>query len=69
MVSFIDHKSNYCCVFLARTKDAAAKHFEAFLVHFEKLFDFKVHVLRTDGSGEYANVNLFCKRMGFARQM
>ena len=47
MVSFIDHKSNYCRVFLARTKDAAAKQFEAFLIHFERLFGFKVHVLRT----------------------
>ena len=34
MVNFIEHKSNYCRVFLARTKDAAAKRFEAFLVHF-----------------------------------
>ena len=58
IVSFIDHKSNYCRVFLARTKDAAAKQFEAFLVHFERLFRFKVHVLRTDGGGKYANVDL-----------
>uniref|UniRef100_A0AAV1UMW7 Uncharacterized protein n=1 Tax=Peronospora matthiolae TaxID=2874970 RepID=A0AAV1UMW7_9STRA len=69
MVNFIDHKSNYCRVLLARTKDAAAKQFEAFLVHFEKLFGFKVHVLRTDGEGEYANVDLFCKRTGVARQV
>ena len=69
LINFIDHKSNYCRVFLERTKDAAAKQFEAFLVHFEKLFGFKVHVLRTDGSGEYANVDLFCKRMGVARQV
>ena len=69
IVSFIDHKSNYCRVFLARTKDAAAKQFEAFLVHFEKLFGFKVHVLRTDGDGEYANVDLSCKRTGVTRQV
>lgn len=31
LVSFIDHKSNYCRMFLARTKDATAKQFEAFL--------------------------------------
>lgn len=59
MVNFIDHKSNYCRVFLACTKDAAAKQFEGFLVHFEKLFYVKVHVLRTDGGGEYAIVDLF----------
>ena len=69
MVSVIDHKSNYRRVLLARTTDAAAKQFEALLVHFEKLFGFKVHVLRTDGGGEYANVDLFCKRTVVARQV
>uniref|UniRef100_A0AAV1TQL3 Integrase catalytic domain-containing protein n=1 Tax=Peronospora matthiolae TaxID=2874970 RepID=A0AAV1TQL3_9STRA len=69
LVSFLDHKSDYCRVFLAHTKDAAAKQFEAFLVHFEKLFGFKVHVLRTDGGREYANVDLFCERTGVARQV
>ena len=69
LVNFIDHKSNYCRVFLARTKDAAAKKFEAFLIHFERLFGFKIHVLRTDGGGEYANIDLFCQRTGVARQV
>ena len=62
--NFIDHKSNYCRVFLARSKNAAAKQFEAFLVHLEKLFSFNVHVLRTDGGGAYSNVDLICKRTG-----
>uniref|UniRef100_A0AAV1VI54 Integrase catalytic domain-containing protein n=2 Tax=Peronospora matthiolae TaxID=2874970 RepID=A0AAV1VI54_9STRA len=69
LVNFVGHKSNYCRVFLARTKDAAARQFEAFLVHFEKIFGFKVHVLRTDGGREYANVDLFCERTGVARQV
>uniref|UniRef100_A0AAV1T9S2 Uncharacterized protein n=1 Tax=Peronospora matthiolae TaxID=2874970 RepID=A0AAV1T9S2_9STRA len=69
LVNFVDHKSNYCRVLLARTKDAAAKQFEAFLVHFEKLFGFKVHVLLTDGGREYANVDLLCERTGVARQV
>jgi hypothetical protein len=68
MINFIDHKSNYCRVFLARTKDAAAKLFEHFLVFFEKKFDCKIHVLRTDSGGEYENVDFFCKRTGVARQ-
>ena len=59
LVNFIYHKNNYCRVFLARTNDATAKQFEAFLVHFEKIFGFKIHVLRTDGGGEYSNVDLF----------
>lgn len=36
MINIVDHKMNYCRVFVARTKDAAAKPFEHFLVHFEK---------------------------------
>eukprot|EP00644_Phytophthora_capsici_P012595 jgi/Phyca11/112904/e_gw1.23.435.1 len=68
MVNFVDHKSNYCRVFLARTKDAAAKQFEHFLAFFEKRFDCRIHVLRTDSGGEYQNVDLFCKKTGVARQ-
>ena len=69
LINFVDYKSNYCRIFLARTKDAAAKQFEAFLTYFEKRFDCRIHVLRTDGGGEYANVDLFCKRTGVARQI
>uniref|UniRef100_H3GBI1 Integrase catalytic domain-containing protein n=1 Tax=Phytophthora ramorum TaxID=164328 RepID=H3GBI1_PHYRM len=68
MINFIDYKSNYCHVFLARTQDAAVKLFEHFLVYFEKEFDCKIHVLRTDSGGEYENVDLFCKRTGVTRQ-
>ncbi|POM66265.1 Mitochondrial Carrier (MC) Family, partial [Phytophthora palmivora] len=68
MINFVDHKSNYCRVFLAKTKDAAAKLFEHFLVFFEKRFDCRIHVLRTDSGGEYQNVDLFCKKTGVARQ-
>ena len=56
-------------MYLAHTKNAAAKQFEAFLVHFEKLLGFKVPVLRTGSVGEYANVDFICKRMGVARQV
>ena len=69
LVNFVDHKSNYCRVFLAPTKDRAAKKFEHFLVFFEKRFNCRIHVLRTDGGGEYQNVDLFCKRTGVARQV
>ena len=56
-------------MFLAKTKDAAAKKFKHFLVFFEKMFDFRIHILRTDGGGEYQNVDLFCKKTGIARQV
>lgn len=68
MINFVDHKSNYCRVFVAHTKDAAAKQFEHFLVYFEKHFNCKIHVLRTASGAEYQNVDIFCKRTGVARQ-
>ena len=68
MIKFVDHKSNYVKVFLAKTKDKAAKVFAEFLVFFEKRFDCRIYVLRTDSGGEYANIDLFCKLSGVARQ-
>ena len=67
LVIFIDHRLKDCRVYLVRTKDSASKQLKALLFYFEKRFGFKVHVLRTDGGGEYANVDMFCKRMGVAR--
>ena len=69
MVNFVDHKSNYSRIFLAQTKDVAAKQFEAFLIFFEKRFNCRIHMLRTDGGAEYANVDLFCKKTGVTRQV
>ncbi len=36
--------------------------------HFERCYDFRVQVLRTDGGGEYANIDLFCERTGIVRK-
>ena len=69
LVKFIDHKSKYCRVFLASTKNKATKKFELFLVFFESHFNCRIHVLRTDGGGGYANVDLFCKSTGVSRQI
>ena len=49
--------------------DEAAKKFEHFLTFFERKYDCRVLVLRTDGGGEYANVDLFCKTTGVERQV
>jgi hypothetical protein len=57
MVNFIDYKTNYCLVFLAKTKDQATKKFEHILVRFERRFDCRVQVLRTDGGLEFRNIN------------
>jgi hypothetical protein len=53
---------------LAKTKDEAAKKFLHFVGHFERHFDCRVLVLRTDGGGEYVNLDLFCERTGIVRQ-
>ena len=59
MINFVDHRSNYVKVFLAKTKDKAARLFEEFLVLFEKRFDCRIHVLHTDYGSEYAKIELF----------
>ena len=69
LINFIDHRSNYCRVFLAKTKGAAAMHFKNFLVAFERQFNCRIHVLRTDGGGEYKPLDVFCKEVGVSRQV
>uniref|UniRef100_A0AAV1U1K8 Uncharacterized protein n=1 Tax=Peronospora matthiolae TaxID=2874970 RepID=A0AAV1U1K8_9STRA len=44
--NFIDHRSNYCRVFLAKSKDVAALKFKHILVSFEREFHCRIHVLR-----------------------
>jgi len=68
MVNFVDYKTNYCRIFLAKTKDQAAKYFQHFITWFEREFNCKVRVLRTDGGGEYRTVDLFCSSTGIARK-
>ena len=60
MVNFIDHRSSYCRVFLAKSKDAAALKFKIFMASFEREFNCKIHVLRTDEGGEYKTLDIFC---------
>ncbi|GMF44663.1 unnamed protein product [Phytophthora fragariaefolia] len=69
LVNFVDHHTNYCRVFEAKRKDQVAKMFEGFLMHFERQFNCKVHVLCTDGGGDYRNVGLFCQSTGVVRQV
>uniref|UniRef100_A0AAV1TIA0 Integrase catalytic domain-containing protein n=1 Tax=Peronospora matthiolae TaxID=2874970 RepID=A0AAV1TIA0_9STRA len=69
LVNFIEHRSNYCRVFLAKTKDVAALKFKHFLVQFEREFNCKIYCLRTDGGEEYKNSDVFCKATGVLRQV
>jgi hypothetical protein len=38
MMNFVDHPSNYCKIFLAKTKTQAAMYFEHFQAEFERRF-------------------------------
>ncbi|KAG6572596.1 Integrase catalytic core protein [Phytophthora cinnamomi] len=69
MINFVDHSSNYVRAFLAKNKVEATKKFEHFLVFFEKEHNCRIHVLRTDGGGEYMNVEEFCRATGVRRQV
>ena len=69
LVNFIDHRSNYCRVLLAKTKDAAALKFKHFMTSFEREFNYKIHLLRTDGGGEYKTLDVFCKATDILRQV
>ena len=69
LMNFIDHRSNYCRIFLAKSKDVAALKFKHFLVSFEREFNCRIHVLRTDGGGEYKTLDMFCKDTGVSRQV
>ncbi|KAG3098958.1 hypothetical protein PI124_g9109 [Phytophthora idaei] len=69
MVNFVDHRTNYCRVFLAKTKDVAALKFKHFMAFFERQFNCRIHVRRTDGGGEYKTLDLFCKDTEIARQV
>ncbi len=69
LMNFVDHKTNYCRIFLAKTEDEASRKFLNFVGHFEHGFDCRVQVLRTDGGGEYKNIDLFCECNGIARQL
>ncbi|POM58937.1 Mitochondrial Carrier (MC) Family [Phytophthora palmivora] len=58
MVNFIDHRTNYCRIVLAKTKDVAAQQFKRFMAFFERQFNYRIHVLRADGEGEYQTLDL-----------
>ena len=69
MVNFVDYTTNYVRVFASKSKVDSTKNFLHFLVFFEKRFNCRIHVLRTDGGREYINVDPFCKVRGVGRQI
>ena len=68
MVYFADHRSNCCRIFLAKSKDVDAFKYMQFLINFEREFNCRIHVLRTDGGGEYKTLDAFCKATDVSRQ-
>ena len=65
LAKFIDHRFNYCRVFLAKTKDVAALKFKHFLVHFDHELSCMITMLRTDGPGEYEYMDVFARQRRF----
>ena len=64
----MDYNSNISRTFLAPTKSAASDKFGHFMAWFERSFNCKIHVLRTDGGKEFQGVDLLCERIGIRRQ-
>ena len=69
MINFVDHRTNYCRVFLAKSKDVAAQKFKHFMAFFERQFNYRIHVLQTDDREEYRTLDLFFKDTRIARQI
>ena len=69
MVNFIDNRTNYCRVFLDKFNGVAAQKFKHYMAFFERQFNCRIHVSRTDGGGEYKTLDLFCKDAVIARQV
>lgn len=68
MINFVYHRTNYCKIVLAKTKDVAAQKLRQFMAYFERRFSCRIRVLKTDGGGEHLALNLFCKE-GIAQQI
>uniref|UniRef100_A0AAV1UAP1 LAGLIDADG endonuclease n=1 Tax=Peronospora matthiolae TaxID=2874970 RepID=A0AAV1UAP1_9STRA len=69
LANFIDHGSNYCRVFLTKSKGVAALKFKHFSYNSNVSLNCKIHVLRMNGGGEYKNLDVFCKETGVSRQV
>ena len=69
LVHFIDHRTNYCRVFLEMSKNTAAQKFKHIMFFFERSLTFVFCILRTDGGGEHRTLDLFCKDTNSARHI
>jgi hypothetical protein len=67
-VCFVDFMSNYTRVFLGKNKNHAADRFGHFLAYFERSFNCKIQVFRTDGGAEFKAMDLLCRDLGIQRQ-
>ncbi|KAE8970085.1 hypothetical protein PR001_g27118 [Phytophthora rubi] len=68
MTNSIDHRTSYCRVFLAKTKDATAQKIKHFMAFFGLQFNCRTHVLKTDSGDEYQTLDLLYKDTGIAQQ-
>lgn len=68
MVNFVDHRSSYSRSSL-RGQGPCWADFWAVSDFFRVRFSCKVYISRTDGGGEYRNVEIFCKWTGVIGQV
>ena len=58
----------YMFNFWTTSQTKAAEKYQSFIVHFEKLYGFKIHVLRTNRRVLYTNMDPFCMWTGIVPQ-
>ncbi|KAE9040324.1 hypothetical protein PR001_g7127 [Phytophthora rubi] len=69
-LTIVDHATNYNRVYLLRNKSDAEGHLEDFVSEFERQYDTKVKMIRSDGGGEFSSTRLgrFLRNRGTLHQ-
>src|SRR5271170_468109 len=72
ILTFIEHRSRYPKCYFTKTKDASTilGHFKEYKAWAENITERKIKILRTDGGGEYLNVEMraYLKEHGIEHQ-
>ena len=55
-ITFIDHCTRFCHVYLLKTKDEALQYFKAYKTEVENQLERKIKCLRSDRGGDYFQV-------------
>lgn len=70
-VTFIDDFSNYCHLYLIKSKDEVINKFKIYKAEVENQLEKKIKILRSDRRGEYTSHELrqFCKEHGIIHEL